>query len=69
VPGSDGEPHIHVFVEVRDRAHGVPDAVREAVLRTLGRATKPVVHEVARMPHLPNGKVDRRRLQRQAGED
>jgi O-succinylbenzoic acid--CoA ligase len=69
VPGSDGEPHIHVFVEVRDRAHGVPDAVREAVLRTLGRATKPVVHEVARLPHLPNGKVDRRRLQRQAGED
>ena len=69
VPDADGEPRVHVFVEVRDRAARVADAVREAVTSSLGRATDPRVHEVDRLPHLPNGKVDRRALQRRAGED
>lgn len=68
VPDAGGEPALHLFVESRDAAVGVGEAARVAVEQALGRAARPVVHEVARLPHLPNGKVDRQRLQRQAGE-
>jgi o-succinylbenzoate---CoA ligase len=63
-----GEPVLHVFLEVRDDAPQVEDAVRDAVASRLGRAARPVVHRVARLPHLPNGKVDRRLLQEWAGK-
>ena len=63
VGAADGEPSVHVFVEVRDSAPDVEDAVRDAVTTRLGRAARPVVHRVPRLPHLPNGKVDRRELQ------
>jgi o-succinylbenzoate---CoA ligase len=59
----DGEASLHAFVEVRDTAPGVEDAVRAEVSRRLGPAARPVVHRVDRLPHLPNGKVDRRLLQ------
>lgn len=62
-----GDPAVHVFVEVRDRAPAIEDTVRAAVLDRLGRAAVPVVHRVERLPHLPNGKVDRRRLGDVAG--
>ena len=69
IPSDSGEPAIHVFVEVRDAATGVEDAAREEVARRLGSAARPVVHRVTGLPHLPNGKVDRLRLQQQAAAD
>ncbi len=69
VPSRDREPELHVFVEVRDSAQGVQDAARAEVERRLGPAARPVVHRVSGLPHLPNGKVDRLLLRRQAAGD
>jgi O-succinylbenzoic acid--CoA ligase len=68
IDDADGEPAVHVFVELRDDASPahVEEAVREAVVTHLGRAARPVVRRVVHLPHLPNGKVDRRLLQEQA---
>ena len=63
-----GEARLHAFVEVRDTASGVEDAVRDEVARRLGRPAVPTVRRVDRLPHLPNGKVDRRLLQQWAAE-
>ncbi len=68
IDGVSGEPELHAFIEVRDSAPGTEEAVRVAVGRRLGSAARPAVHRVERLPHLPNGKVDRRLLQRWAGE-
>lgn len=62
VDDTAGDPSVHVFVEVRDSAPGIEDSVRSAVRDRLGHAATPVVHRVARLPYLPNGKVDRRLL-------
>lgn len=56
------DARIHAFIEVRDGARDVADSVRSAVADHLGRAARPVAHRVERLPHLPNGKVDRRLL-------
>jgi O-succinylbenzoic acid--CoA ligase len=63
VPSTDGEPRLFAFLEVRDAAGSVDDSVREAVHVALGRVAIPVIRHVPRLPHLPNGKVDRRALQ------
>ena len=63
-----GEARLHAFIEVRDTASGAEDEARDEVVRRLGRAATPTVHRVARLPHLPNGKVDRRLLQQWAAE-
>lgn len=65
---ASGEARLHAFIEVRDTAVGAEDAAREEVARRLGRAAAPTVRRVARLPHLPNGKVDRRLLQKWAAE-
>ena len=57
-----GEPALHAFVE----GDVDPDAVQEAIVRRLGHAAQPMVHRVDALPHLPNGKVDRRALQLRA---
>jgi long-chain acyl-CoA synthetase len=67
VSGS-GEARLHAFVEVRDTASGAEEAARDEVTRRLGRAAAPAVRRVDRLPHLPNGKVDRRLLQEWASE-
>lgn len=59
----DEEPRIYAFVQVRDLAPSVADAIREAVITALGKVAAPTVRQVQRLPHLPNGKVDRRELQ------
>ena len=70
IDATDGEPRIHVFVEVRDRAPAAEAAISTAVAAALGSVARPAaVHRVARLPHLPNGKVDRRVLQEQARSD
>lgn len=56
------EPSLHAFVVVRDGARRAPDDARESVERRLGRAARPQMHRVDALPHLPNGKVDRRLL-------
>jgi len=66
---ADGDAHLHAFIEVRDAAADAEDSVRAAVIQHLGRPARPVVHRVARLPYLPNGKVDRRQLLRWAQED
>lgn len=63
-----GEARLHAFIEVRDTASGAEDEARDEVTRRLGRAATPTVHRVVRLPHLPNGKVDRRLLQQWAAE-
>ncbi len=68
VAAADGEARLHAFVEVRDTAAGVEDAVRDEVARRLGRPAVPIVRRVERLPHLPHGKVDRRLLQQWAAE-
>jgi O-succinylbenzoic acid--CoA ligase len=68
VPTRAGEPALHAFVEVREQASGAEESARDEVIRRLGRAAAPVVHRVDRLPHLPNGKVDRRLLQERAAE-
>lgn len=67
----DGEPVLHAFIEPRDRSSDVDDHASVAVARLLGKAAVPRMHRVERLPHLPNGKVDRRSLQERAskGED
>jgi O-succinylbenzoic acid--CoA ligase len=56
------EPALHAFVVVRDGARRAPDDARESVEQILGRAARPLMHQVDALPHLPNGKVDRRLL-------
>ena len=68
VSDADGEPVLHAFLEVRDAAPGAEDAAGAAVVDRLGRAALPRMHRVDRLPHLPNGKVDRRLLQQRAAE-
>ena len=68
VSAASGEARLHAFIEVRDTASGAEDAVRDEVARRLGRPAVPTVHRVERLPHLPNGKVDRRLLQQWAAE-
>jgi O-succinylbenzoic acid--CoA ligase len=58
---ADAEPAIWLFVQPRDGAD-VAGRVREEVVDRLGRAARPSVRTVGRIPHLPNGKVDRERL-------
>jgi O-succinylbenzoic acid--CoA ligase len=67
VTGS-GEAQLQAFIEVRDTASGMQDTVRDEVARRLGRPAVPAVRIVDRLPHLPNGKVDRRLLQEWAAE-
>lgn len=59
ISGPDGEPVVHVFIEARDGAPTVADRVRESTVSELGRAARPAVHVLPRLPHLANGKVDR----------
>jgi len=56
------EPHLHAFVVVRDGAPRAADDAREAAAQQLGRLAAPIMHRVESLPHLPNGKVDRRLL-------
>lgn len=66
----DGEPLLCAFIEVREEAPDVERAVVEAVSERLGAIARPRrIHRVARLPHLPNGKVDRPLLRRWASED
>lgn len=67
VTGS-GEARLYAFVEVRDTASGAEEAAHDEVARRLGRAAAPTVRRVDRLPHLPNGKVDRRLLKEWAAE-
>ncbi len=66
---ANGDARLHAFVEIRDDASGVADSVRAAVTEQLGRPARPVVHRVQHLPHLPNGKVDRRALVQWAAEN
>jgi O-succinylbenzoic acid--CoA ligase len=59
----EGEPRLFAFVQVRDLAPSVEEAIYEAVTAALGKVARPTVRQVSRLPHLPNGKVDRRELQ------
>ena len=69
VTGGSGEPAVCAFVEVRDAAPGIEDVGSAAVVERLGPAARPrMVRRVARLPHLPNGKVDRRLLEQWASE-
>ena len=63
---SRGQPQVHVFVVARELAPHLEDRVRDEVAQHLGAAARPRVHRVAQLPHLPNGKVDRRSLQEHA---
>ena len=59
-----GEPRILVFVEAREDAPALQETIEAAVARTLGNAARPGgIRRVEHLPHLPNGKVDRLRLQ------
>lgn len=63
-PVIDGEPSIHAFIQVRDAAVGLAAVVEATVEERLGRAARPAhVWPIDRLPCLPNGKVDRQRLQ------
>jgi O-succinylbenzoic acid--CoA ligase len=58
-----GGPVLHVFVEVREAAPDLEAAVEASVEQRLGRAARPGrLWRVPALPHLPNGKVDRRLL-------
>ena len=63
-----GEPRLHAFLEPREDPSGLEDAARNAVAHQLGRAARPVIHRVARLPHLPHGKVDRQILRQWAAD-
>jgi O-succinylbenzoic acid--CoA ligase len=65
----DTEPVVWVFLEARDDAPEIDRVARLAVIGALGAAAAPTVRQVVRLPHLPNGKVDRLRLQRWATGD
>jgi O-succinylbenzoic acid--CoA ligase len=62
-PGRDDDAVLHAFLEVRDTAPWAQDLARVEVERRLGLPARPLIHRVDRLPHLPNGKVDRRLLQ------
>ena len=65
-----GEPAIWAFVEVRDDAPNIEQTATDTVVERLGSAARPrQVRRVARLPHLPNGKVDRRLLQSWARDE
>ena len=68
VSAASGEARLHAFVEVRDTASGSGGRRAGEVARRLGRPAVPTVRRVDRLPHLPNGKVDRRLLQKWAAE-
>jgi o-succinylbenzoate---CoA ligase len=70
VVGDRSEPRLHAFVEVRESAPDLEDRIRGEVTRRLGAVARPRrIHRVDRLPHLPNGKVDRRSLQQAALEE
>lgn len=56
------EPQLHAFAVVRDGAPRALDDARESIAQRLGRVAAPTMHRVGSLPHLPNGKVDRRLL-------
>ena len=59
----DGDPILVAFIEVRDAAGAAAVTAADAVVAGLGRAARPGdIRQVARLPHLPNGKVDRQLL-------
>lgn len=59
-----GDPLIVCFLEVRDSAAQTAGTALAAIVTALGPAARPsAIHEVPHLPHLPNGKVDRRLLQ------
>lgn len=59
----ESEPALIAFVQVRDSASMIPDAVAEAVALRLGRVAIPRrIVLVDSLPFLPHGKVDRRAL-------
>jgi O-succinylbenzoic acid--CoA ligase len=60
-PRPDGELSVWLFVQARDGAE-VDERVSRGVVLRLGAAARPTVRVVDRIPHLPNGKVDRERL-------
>lgn len=63
----DAEPWLACYVEPRDGALDVAEAVRLAVQEHLGKAAVPArIVTVTRLPHLPSGKVDRRLLEQWA---
>ncbi|MDO8308485.1 MAG: AMP-binding protein [Actinomycetota bacterium] len=63
-PVIGGEPSLHAFIEARDAAEGLAGLVEAAVEDRLGRAARPArVWPIDRLPYLPNGKVDRKRLE------
>lgn len=65
-----GEPELWAFIEVRDGAPDVEKAGIAAVTERLGRAARPrTVRRVSKLPHLPNGKVDRLLLEQWARDD
>ncbi|MEI6361623.1 MAG: AMP-binding protein [Actinomycetes bacterium] len=69
VGDEDAAPRLFAYVEVRDSAPGVEEAVGTAVQTALGKVAVPVIRQVPRLPHLPNGKVDRRELQAWAAKE
>ncbi|MDI1289765.1 MAG: AMP-binding protein [bacterium] len=70
IASAAGEPAIWVFLEVRDEAPHVESTAIASVVERLGAAARPRgVKQVARLPHLPNGKVDRRLLQSWARDE
>lgn len=65
-----GEPELWAFIEVRDDAPDVETAGTAVVTERLGKAARPrAVRRVSRLPHLPNGKVDRLLLEQWARDD
>lgn len=60
--GRHGEPRLHGFIVVRDHAPQARESALQSVIDRLGRPARPVLHEVASLPHLPQGKVDRQLL-------
>ncbi len=66
----DREAWLAAYVEVRDDAPGVESAALAAVVERLGVAAGPRrIRRVGRLPHLPNGKVDRLLLREWAEAD
>jgi o-succinylbenzoate---CoA ligase len=58
-----GEPVVHAFVVTRETAPDIEGEILATVVRLLGAAAGPRrIHRVGQLPHLPNGKVDRRLL-------
>ncbi len=70
VASPGGEAQIWAFVEIRDSAPNVEERGSAAVVERLGKPARP--HRIVcvpRLPHLPNGKVDRRQLQAWARDE